>query len=90
MPDSETNSSDWNFRHALPFLRLLRETESACWDGLTGATPGNHLQPIERGHEREVQTAAWRAMRSWRDELAPYYEKLISTPGLATICGDAS
>ena len=39
--------------------------------------------PIERRHERDVHTAAWLAMRSWQDEVAPFYENLISTPGVA-------
>jgi hypothetical protein len=91
MRDSEKNSSDWIFRHALPFTRLLRETENACVDRITEALRpiwdsqgftkvGN--QTIDGGYEPEIHTAAWLAMRSWKEEIEPYYEKLISMPDL--------
>ena len=83
MSDSETKSFDWIFRHAVPFARLLRETENVCVDRITAALPPDG-HPIERDHEPEVHTAAWLAMHSWKDEVAPCYEKLISTPGVAT------
>jgi AAA+ superfamily predicted ATPase len=78
MPGSETKNFDWIFMHAIPFTRLLRETENACVNRITKALhPEN--QPIERIH-----TAAWLAMRSWKEEIAPCYEKLISMPDLGT------
>jgi AAA+ superfamily predicted ATPase len=82
MPGSETKSFDWIFRHAVPFARLLRETENDCVDRITAALPPEG-RPIEREHEPEIHTAAWLAMRSWKEEISPCYEKLISMPDVS-------
>ena len=80
-PGSERKSSDWMFRHEIPFIRLLRETENACIDRITAVMPPA-FRPIEQGNETEIQTAAWLAMLSWKEEVAPCYEKLIAEPDL--------
>ena len=74
MPGSEPRNFEWVLRNAVPFTRLLRETENACVDRITKAL-FTKTQSIER-----IQTAAWLSMRSWRDEIAPLYKKVMSVP----------
>jgi hypothetical protein len=72
--------------HRVSFLRLLWQTEAACWDRITKTlvqTGVAEWGPYQ-GHEPETHTAVWLAMRRWKEEIAPYYEKLISMPDLGT------
>jgi Histidine phosphatase superfamily (branch 1) len=68
------SSPSGRFRPLRPFLHLLSRNVSACRD-----------HPVGPGHKSEVQTAAWRAMRSWIEEVKPYYERLISIPYMETM-----
>jgi hypothetical protein len=73
MPCSE-NDFDWIIRNTLPFSGELHQTENACMDRITAA--------LQRGDETGIQTATWLAMRNWKEQVAPCYERVISLPDI--------